>query len=191
MPAKPNAIMVQVAKLLKQKWFREFVVARSKAPDGLKYRDSIQSDVRDGRVALVSGTKNASLFVTDLDKSRKFFETAVGLKHLKTGEPVPHPYAPGRTSITRGHEARALLVAGLHMADRARVAAAGQPPAEVERVDAGDAEHRRHPVARQQAHGRFAAGHRHQAASLGSSAGSGCLPRIRSAAFSAMATTVA
>jgi len=97
MPAKPNAIMIQVAKLLKRRWFREFVVSRSRAPDSLKYRDSIQSDVKDGRVALVSGTKNASLFVTDLDRSRAFFEKAAGLKHLKTGEPVPHPYAPGRT----------------------------------------------------------------------------------------------
>ena len=96
MPAKPNPVMYQVAKLMKQKWFREFVVARSNAPDGLKYCDSIQSDVKDGRVALVSGVKSASLFVTNLEKSRKFFETCLDIKHLKTGEVVDHPHVSGR-----------------------------------------------------------------------------------------------
>lgn len=96
MPAKPNPIMFQITKLMKYRWFREFLMSRSSAPEGVRYCDSIPSDVKDGRNALVSGTKNAALFVTDIERSRKFFETCVGIKHLKTGEPVDHPYVEGR-----------------------------------------------------------------------------------------------
>jgi len=96
MPAKPNPIMIQVAKLMKYHWFRELIMSRSSAPEGVGYCDSVPSDVSDGRLAHVSGTKNAALFVTNIEKSRAFFETCVGLKHLKTGNPVDHPYAEGR-----------------------------------------------------------------------------------------------
>lgn len=96
MPARPSRIEYLASGLLKYRWFREFIVKVSSAPDGLKYRSSIPSDVADGKKALVRGTKNASLFVTDIDRSRKFFETAAGLKHLKTGEPIDHPYEPDR-----------------------------------------------------------------------------------------------
>ena len=97
MPAKPNPIMIQMAKLMKYVWFRELIMATSSAPKTARYCDSVPSDVNDGRLALVSGTKNASLFVTDIDRARRFYENLVGLKHLKTGEPVPHPYVDGRT----------------------------------------------------------------------------------------------
>ena len=97
MPARPNFILRQAAKLMKYHWFREFVVSRSPAPESARYSDSVPSDVKDGRVAKVSGTKNASLFVTDLARARRFYETTVGLKELKTGEPVPHPDEADRT----------------------------------------------------------------------------------------------
>jgi len=96
MPAKPNAIMFHVSKLMKYTWFREFIMSRSNAPQGVAYCDSVPSDARDGRTAKVFGTKNASLFVTDLQRSKEFFARAVGLKELRTGEPVPHPYEPAR-----------------------------------------------------------------------------------------------
>ncbi len=96
MPAKPNPLMFQIAKLMRYAWFRELLMKISSAPDGLPYRETIPSDAADGRKALVSGTKNASLYVTDIDRSRTFYETSVGLKHLKTGMPIDHPHVPGR-----------------------------------------------------------------------------------------------
>lgn len=97
MPAKPNPVLRQVAKLMRYHWFRELIMATSSAPKDTAYSDSVPSDVKDGRKAMVLGTKNASLFVTDIAKSREFFAKIVGLKELKTGEPVPHPYEQGRT----------------------------------------------------------------------------------------------
>ena len=97
MPAKPNPVLKQIAKLMRYRWFRELIMKTSSAPAGTAYSDSVPSDVRDGRKALVLGTKNASLFVTNITKSRDFFAKIVGLKELKTGAPVPHPHEPGRT----------------------------------------------------------------------------------------------
>lgn len=95
MPPKPSRTMYRVTRMLRYKWFRELLMATSSAPKGAKYSDSVPSDRADGRKAIVGGVKNASLYVTDIDRSREFFEKAAGLKHLKTGEAVPHPYKPG------------------------------------------------------------------------------------------------
>ncbi len=97
MPARPNFVLRQTAKLLKFVWFRELIFARSSAPEGVSYTESTQSEEKDGRSAKVSGTKNASLFVTDIEQSKQFFIKLIGLKELKTGDPVPHPYESGRT----------------------------------------------------------------------------------------------
>ena len=97
MPARPKLMLRQAAKLMKYRGFREFVIARSSSPKGVRYVDSSQSEAKDGRVAKVSGTKNASLFVTDLERSKQFFAKLVGLKELKTGDPIPHPHEPDRT----------------------------------------------------------------------------------------------
>lgn len=95
MPPKPTRTMYRVSRMLRYKWFRELLVKTSGAPKGMKYSDSVPSDRADGRKALVSGTKNASLYVADLARARDFYERVVGLKHLKTGDPVPHPHKPG------------------------------------------------------------------------------------------------
>ncbi len=84
MPAKPNPVLRQVAKLMRYHWFRELIMATSSAPKDTAYSDSVPSDVKDGGKAMVLGTKNASLFVTDIAKSREFFAKIVGLKELKT-----------------------------------------------------------------------------------------------------------
>ena len=95
MPPKPSRVMYQVSKLMRHRWFRAFVLATSGAPKTEKYCKSVPSDVADGRRALVSGTKNAALFVADLDRSREFYMSIVNLNHLKTGGVVDHPYKPG------------------------------------------------------------------------------------------------
>jgi len=97
MPAKPNRVMFQISKLMKFYWFRELIMMTASAPKDVAYCDSVPADVQDGRNAKVLGTKNASLFVTDIAKSREFFTKVAGLKELKTGPPVPHPYEPNRT----------------------------------------------------------------------------------------------
>lgn len=95
MPPKPSRTMYRVSRMLRYKWFREFLMLTSSAPKTMKYADSVPPDANDGRKALVSGVKNASLYVSDIARSRAFFEDTAGLKHLKTGEPVDHPYKPG------------------------------------------------------------------------------------------------
>ena len=87
--------MYQVSKLMRYPWFRSLILATSGAPKTEKYCESIPSDVADGRKAMVSGTKNAALFVADLDRSRDFYTRIVGLNHLKTGDMVDHPYKEG------------------------------------------------------------------------------------------------
>lgn len=95
MPPKPTRTMYRVTRMLRYKWFRELIMAVTSAPKGNKYSASVPSDRADGRKALVAGTKNASLYVADLGRGREFYEKLVGLKHLKTGEPVAHPHKPG------------------------------------------------------------------------------------------------
>jgi catechol 2,3-dioxygenase-like lactoylglutathione lyase family enzyme len=93
----PSRVTYALSRLLQTRWIREAIASRSRAPTDHPYAGSVQCDDADGRVALVARARNASLFVTDLDRSRSYYARAVGLKHLKTGGPVPHPHRAGRT----------------------------------------------------------------------------------------------
>ncbi len=95
MPPKPSRALYYFTRNMRYRWFRSLLLKTSSAPRGMRYNESVPSDRADGRVALVSGTKNASLFVADIDRASAFYEKAVGLKHLATGKPEPHPYKPG------------------------------------------------------------------------------------------------
>ena len=77
-----------------------------------------------------------------------------GIGDARARDHERHAAAAARPGVAVGHEACALLVADLHVRDRT----VGEPPAEVERVHAWDAEHGVDPVGGQQAHGRLATG---------------------------------
>lgn len=93
--APPSRVQYAIGRLFRYRVFRNFMVSRAKAPRDHPYSASVQSEKNDGRKALVRGTTNVSLYVADLDRSQKFYETIVGLHHLKTGEVTEHPHKPG------------------------------------------------------------------------------------------------
>lgn len=97
----PNRIEYAVTRLFRYPWVRRMITSRSRCPMDHPYAKSIQSEKAEGKKALVARTKNASLFVSDLDASQRWYENAVGLRHLKTGESVPHPYVSERTIQVR------------------------------------------------------------------------------------------
>ncbi|MEM1250249.1 MAG: VOC family protein [Acidobacteriota bacterium] len=96
MPPKPSRAEAFGAKLIKLRWFRKRLVSRADIPADVRTRYARPTEKNEGQKAFVRGTKNACLYVTDLDRSQEFFEKTVGLKHLATGELVDHPYKEGR-----------------------------------------------------------------------------------------------
>lgn len=92
----PPRLVYAVSRLFRYRWFREMVVSRAKAPLDHPYSHTWAGDRNDGRKALVGRTKNTSLYVADLDRSRDYYERLVGLRHLKTGPVLPHPKHPDR-----------------------------------------------------------------------------------------------
>ncbi len=85
-----------------------------------------------------------------------------GVRHARSRDGQCHARPPAGPGITVRHKARAHLVARLDMGNRSALAPGfSQPPAKVERVNAGDAEDRVDPVAREKAHRRLAGGNGH------------------------------
>lgn len=91
-----NRLRVLGSRLLTRRWFRSLVLRRSRVPAELSTRYALATEENRGQKAYVAGTKNACLFVTDLDRSQEFFEKAVGLRHLATGDLIDHPSHEGR-----------------------------------------------------------------------------------------------
>jgi catechol 2,3-dioxygenase-like lactoylglutathione lyase family enzyme len=93
----PTRIEFAVSRLFRYRWFREMVVSRATAPLDHPCSPTLPGEKNDGRKAWVARTRNASLYVADLDRSRDYYERLVGLKPLKTGPVLPHPHHPDRS----------------------------------------------------------------------------------------------
>lgn len=92
----PPRIVYAISRLFRYRWFREMIVSRATAPLDHPYTPTLPGEKADGRKAWVGRCRNASLYVADLERSRDYYERLVGLKHLKTGEAVPHPHHSDR-----------------------------------------------------------------------------------------------
>lgn len=81
--------------LLKHKWFRELVLLW---PTLTKRRFSNKTeDYGVFKPSLVSHIGQMSIYVTDIERSRAWYERVAGLSHSRTCAPEPHPLREGWT----------------------------------------------------------------------------------------------
>lgn len=81
--------------LLKHKWFRELVLLW---PTLTKRRFSNKTeDYGVFKPSLVSHIGQLSIYVTDIERSRAWYERVAGLSHSRTCAPEPHPLREGWT----------------------------------------------------------------------------------------------
>jgi catechol 2,3-dioxygenase-like lactoylglutathione lyase family enzyme len=85
--AKISAGQRRAGRLLRYKFMQRLVLARGRKP---KLYGHI------ARPARVAGVASCSVYVTDLARSRAFYESVVGLEAGETSGPVPHPFVADR-----------------------------------------------------------------------------------------------
>lgn len=92
----PNVLPVplqKVAVLMKRKWFREMVLL---APTITRRRFSNKTeDYGVFRPSLVSHIAQVSIYVQDIERSRKWYESVAGMRHSRTCEREAHPFKEG------------------------------------------------------------------------------------------------
>ena len=92
----PNVLpplLQKFAGLLKRKWFREMVLA---PPTITRRRFSNKTeDYGVFQPSLIQSIGQLSIYVQDIARSRRWYESLAGLRHSRTCEEEPHPYKPG------------------------------------------------------------------------------------------------
>ncbi len=92
----PNALpplLQKFAPLLKRKWFREVVLL---LPTISRRRFSNKTeDYGVFKPSQIDHIGQVSIYVQDIDRSRRWYEQLGGLRHNRTCEQEPHPSKPG------------------------------------------------------------------------------------------------
>ena len=88
-------LLQKFAPLLKRKWFREFVLM----PPTLSRRrfSNKTEDYGVFKPSQIAHIGQVSIYVQDIDRSRRWYEQLGGLHHSRTCEQEPHPFKPGWT----------------------------------------------------------------------------------------------
>ena len=94
----PNVIpppLQRVAPLLKRKWFRELVLL----PPTLSRRrfSNKTEDYGVFKPSQIAHIGQLSIYVQDIDRSRRWYEQLGGFRQSRTCEQEPHPFKPGWT----------------------------------------------------------------------------------------------
>ena len=94
----PNVLpplLQKFAPLLKRKWFRELVLL---PPTISRRRFSNKTeDYGVFKPSQIAHIGQVSIYVQDIDRSRRWYEQLGGLRHSRTCEQEPHPFKPGWT----------------------------------------------------------------------------------------------
>jgi catechol 2,3-dioxygenase-like lactoylglutathione lyase family enzyme len=94
----PNVLpplLQKFAPLLKRKWFREFVLL---PPTISRRRFSNKTeDYGVFKPSQIDHIGQVSIYVQDIDRSRRWYEQLGGLRHSRTCEQERHPFKPGWT----------------------------------------------------------------------------------------------
>src|ERR1700730_8227424 len=87
------ALAQKMGPLLKRKWMRELILL---LPTLTGKRFSNKTDdygvFQPSRMAHL---EQLSIYVQDIERSRRWYEKLAGLHHSRTCEPEPHPFKPG------------------------------------------------------------------------------------------------
>jgi catechol 2,3-dioxygenase-like lactoylglutathione lyase family enzyme len=87
--------MSQKAQMMKKKWFRQLVLL---IPTITGKRSSNKTeDYGVFQPSKLSHLDQLSMYVTDIQRSRKWYETVAGMTHSRTCDPEPHPTNLNRT----------------------------------------------------------------------------------------------
>jgi catechol 2,3-dioxygenase-like lactoylglutathione lyase family enzyme len=87
--------MSEKAKMMKKKWFRQLVLL---IPSITGRRTSNKTeDYGVFKPSALSHLHQVSVYVSNIEQSRKWYETIAGMVHSRTCEPEPHPTIPNRT----------------------------------------------------------------------------------------------
>ena len=92
----PNVLpplLQKFAPLLKRKWFREFVLM---PPTLTRRRFSNKTeDYGVFKPSQIDHIGQVSIYVQDIERSRRWYEQLGGLRHSRTCEREPHPFKEG------------------------------------------------------------------------------------------------
>ena len=92
----PNVLppfVQKFAPLLKRKWFRELVLA---PPTLTGHRFSNKTeDYGVFKPSWIAHIGQVSIYVQDIDRSRRWYERLAGLRHSRTCEEEAHPFKEG------------------------------------------------------------------------------------------------
>lgn len=94
----PNVLpmpLQRIAFLMKHKWFRQLVLLPSTLT-GKRFSNKTE-DYGVFQPSRISHLDQISLYVRDIEKSRRWYEDLAGMTHSRTCEKVPHPFWDGYT----------------------------------------------------------------------------------------------
>ena len=95
LPHDMDAVKTFVAPLMKKAWVRNLILFPIRLT-GEKYSNKTE-DYANFRPTMLSTVEQTSLYVTNIEASRAFYEKVGGLTHNRTCEPEPHPFNPKQT----------------------------------------------------------------------------------------------
>lgn len=93
LPHDMTGVKTRIAPLMKKAWIRKLIMLPNTL-SGKKHSNKTENYAA-FRPSMLSTVSQTSLYVTDIERSRAFYEKIAGLTHSRTCEAEAHPYLEG------------------------------------------------------------------------------------------------